>query len=99
MLKQAYIKAKCVVDATGDGDVAYYAGVPYFKGRETDGRMQPCTLMFKIGGVDYEKAVFPGGFESLVYTDKGELQALAKELLPCGARFIVSSTHGRYGML
>ncbi len=77
-----YVKAKCVVDATGDGDVAYYAGVPYFKGRESDGKMQPCTLMFKIGGVDYQKAVFPGGFESLVYTDKGELQALAKEKLP-----------------
>ena len=84
-----YIKAKCVIDATGDGDVAYYAGVPYFKGRETDGRMQPCTLMFKIGGVDYEKAVFPGGFESLVYTEKGELQALAKELLPFPAGHVL----------
>ena len=84
-----YIKAKCVIDATGDGDVAYYAGVPFFKGRETDGRMQPCTLMFKIGGVDYSKAVFPGGFESLVHTEKGELQALAKELLPFPAGHVL----------
>lgn len=84
-----YIKAKCVIDATGDGDVAYYAGVPFFKGRETDGRMQPCTLMFKIGGVDYSKAVFPGGFESLVYTERGELQALAKELLPFPAGHVL----------
>ena len=84
-----YIKAKCVIDATGDGDVAYYAGVPYIKGRESDGKMQPCTLMFKIGGVDYSKAVFPGGFESLVYTEKGELQSLAKELLPFPAGHVL----------
>lgn len=76
------IKAKRVIDATGDGDVATYAGVNYYKGRETDGRMQPCTIMFKIGGVDYSRAVFPGGFESKVETEKGELQALAKEKLP-----------------
>ena len=50
---RSFIKAKRVVDATGDGDVAASAGVPYFKGREEDGRMQPATIMFKIGGVDY----------------------------------------------
>lgn len=75
------IRAKCVVDATGDGDVAASAGVPYTKGRETDGKMQPCSIMFKIGGVDYEKAVFPCSFETTVQTEKGELQALAKQLL------------------
>jgi len=83
------IMAKCVVDATGDGDVAAFAGVPYFKGRETDGKMQPCTLMYKIGGVDYSKAVFPGSFETLVQTEKGELQALAKELLPFPAGHVL----------
>ena len=76
------IKARVVIDATGDGDIAARAGVPYYKGRETDGSMQPATLMFKIGGVDMDRAVFPGGFESLVETAKGELQALAKKLLP-----------------
>ena len=49
--------AKVTVDGTGDGDVAAYAGVPYEKGRESDGRMQPCTLMFKVGGGGYG----PGG--------------------------------------
>jgi hypothetical protein len=83
------IMAKCVVDATGDGDVAAFAGVPYFKGRETDGKMQPCTLMFKIGGVDYSKAVFPHSFETLVQTEKGELQALAKEILPFPAGHVL----------
>ena len=84
-----YIKAKIVIDATGDGDVAYYAGVPFFKGREEDGKMQPCTLMFKIGGVDYKRAVFPGGFEDLVYTEAGELQALAKKEIPFPAGHVL----------
>ena len=83
------IRAKCVVDATGDGDVAASAGVPYTKGRETDGKMQPCSIMFKIGGVDYEKAVFPCSFETTVQTEKGELQALAKQLLPFPAGHVL----------
>ena len=74
--------AKVVVDASGDGDVAYKSGAEYVKGRENDGKMQPTTLMFKIGGVDTERAVFARSFETLVETDKGELQALAREKLP-----------------
>lgn len=57
------VLAKIVVDATGDGDIAARAGAPFFKGRETDGKMQPATLMFKVAGVDVERGVFPGGFE------------------------------------
>ncbi len=86
---RGFIKAKYVIDATGDGDVAAAAGVPYFKGRETDGKMQPCTIMFKVGGVDYDKAVFPGSFETKAETPKGELQALAKELLPFPAGHVL----------
>ena len=86
---QGMIRAKCVIDATGDGDVAASAGVPFFKGRESDGKMQPCTIMFKIGGVDYERAVFPKSFETLVETEKGELQALAKKLLPFPAGHVL----------
>ena len=74
--------AKVVIDASGDGDAAYKSGAAHFKGRETDGKMQPATLMFKVGGVDMARAVFPHSFETLVDTEKGELQALAKELLP-----------------
>ncbi len=75
------ILAKCVIDATGDGDVAYKAGVPYIKGRVDDGKMQPCTIMFKVGGVDYSKAVFPGSFETQVHTPNGELQSLGKQII------------------
>jgi len=76
------IYADVIIDATGDGDIAYKSGVPFTGGRESDGKMQPATMMFKIGGVDYNRAVFPGSFETLVHTEKGELQALAKEKLP-----------------
>jgi hypothetical protein len=47
------ILAKCVVDATGDADVAALAGAPYAIGRETDHLTMPMTLYVKMGGVDY----------------------------------------------
>lgn len=86
---KGFIRAKCVIDATGDGDVAASAGVPFVKGRESDGKMQPCTLMFKIGGVDYDRAVFPHSFETTVETVKGELQALGDKLLPFPAGHVL----------
>jgi len=91
---RSLIRAKVVIDATGDGDIAYKAGAEYIKGRESDGKMQPCTIMFKVGGVDYSRAVFPGSFETLVPTDKGELQALGKEIIghPAGHVLLYKST-------
>lgn len=86
---RGYIKAKRVVDATGDGDIAASAGVPFVKGRESDGRMQPCTIMFNVGGVDTERALFPPSFETTIETPKGEIQALAKELLPFPAGHVL----------
>lgn len=44
------IMAKCIIDASGDGDIAAKSGAEYFTGRESDGKMQPATLMFKVGG-------------------------------------------------
>ncbi len=44
------------IDTTGDGDLAYLAGVPYEVGRKQDGLTQSLTLMFQVGGVDFEKA-------------------------------------------
>ena len=75
------IMAKVVVDATGDGDVAAKAGAEYEMGREGDHVCQPVTLMFRIGGVDYSKAIFPGSFESYMDVPKGEVQALGKSHL------------------
>ena len=35
------IFANTIVDATGDGDIAYRSGASYYMGREEDGKMQP----------------------------------------------------------
>lgn len=44
--------AKVVIDATGDGDVAAAAGIPYEIGRKEDGLMQPMSIMFTVGGIE-----------------------------------------------
>ncbi len=50
------ISGRVVVDTTGDGDVAAFSGSPFEKGRESDGRMQPVSLMFTIADVDVKTA-------------------------------------------
>ena len=49
------VRAKIVIDATGDGDIAARAGVPYELGRKADGLMQPMTLHFRLGNVDMRR--------------------------------------------
>ena len=49
------IRAKRVIDCTGDGDVAAWAGCEFEMGDPETGFCQPMTLMFTIGGVDWER--------------------------------------------
>jgi hypothetical protein len=49
------VKAKRIIDCTGDGDVAFKAGCKYEVGRKSDSKCQPVTLMFTIGGVEWDK--------------------------------------------
>lgn len=83
------VLAKIVIDASGDGDIAAKAGAPYKKGRESDGKMQPMTLMFKVAGVDTERAVFPGGFEDTFALPKGDLQTLGRRHIPAPAGHVL----------
>lgn len=46
------IGAKAVIDATGDGDLAFRAGVPCTFGNPEIGKVQPSTLFFHINNVD-----------------------------------------------
>ncbi len=48
--------ARVVIDCTGDADVAFRAGCRMMRGRPEDGRMQPATLMYRVGGVDWPRA-------------------------------------------
>ena len=45
-------KAKTVIDCTGDGDVAFKAGVPFEMGNSELGIIQPASMFFRICNVD-----------------------------------------------
>jgi hypothetical protein len=50
------IKAKRVIDASGDGDVSAYAGVPFEVGcPELNGYNQSSSLVMRVGNVDMEE--------------------------------------------
>jgi ribulose 1,5-bisphosphate synthetase/thiazole synthase len=48
------IKAKVVVDCTGDADVAAFSGAPYTKG-DDDGKMIGVTMMFMMSSLNEEE--------------------------------------------
>lgn len=88
------VQAYCVVDCTGDGDVAALAGAPFEIGRVHDGLTQPMTLYFRMVGfqrpafMEYIKrhpeqwyGVF--GLWSLIEkaTDEGRLKLPREDLL------------------
>ncbi|HNY64193.1 MAG TPA: FAD-dependent oxidoreductase [Deltaproteobacteria bacterium] len=50
------VRARVVIDCTGDGDVAVFAGAGYEVGEEGTGLVQPMTLLFRMG--EFEKAAF-----------------------------------------
>lgn len=54
------IRGRIFIDATGDGDVAAKAGVPFEYGRAGDGLVQGMTLMFSLMGLD-EPAIRAAG--------------------------------------
>lgn len=47
------IRPKFVIDCSADADVVAKIGAPFVKGRESDGVLQPVTLFYRIGGIDY----------------------------------------------
>jgi len=49
------VRGRFFIDASGDGDLAFWAGVPWEKAPPVNGLMYP-SLMFRINGVDIGKA-------------------------------------------
>jgi len=45
------IRGRAFVDSTGDGDLAFMAGEETETGRAQDGKCQPMTLCFRVGGI------------------------------------------------
>ena len=50
----ASIRAKVFIDCTGDGDLSAFVGASYTVGN-AQGKMQPATMFFTVGGVDTKK--------------------------------------------
>ena len=65
------IRAKMVVDSTGDGDVAAKAGCDFEFGNE-DGFCQPMTLCFKLSHVDKSRVPARGEITALYNKAKAE---------------------------
>lgn len=57
----AAYRAKCFVDSTGDGMLAFLAGAPFSMGRDSDGRCQPVTIEFTVENVDDSVAIYCNG--------------------------------------
>lgn len=51
-LTRTRISAQVFIDGTGDGDLAYLAGVPHTSGQDGTAVMQPSTLMFTVTDFD-----------------------------------------------
>ena len=49
------VSGKVIIDASGDGDVAAWAGADMTKGRPEDGAAQPMTMKMKFCNVDTAK--------------------------------------------
>ena len=49
--------ADCLIDCTGDGDLAARGGAEHELGRRGDGVMQPMTMLFFLSMVDVERGV------------------------------------------
>ena len=65
--------ANVVVDASGDGDVAHYAGAEMVMGREEDGRSMPVSLVFALANVDVEQLL------SFVENERDKYQHILEE--------------------
>ena len=92
------IKAKYFIDATGDGNLAAAAGCPHYLGRETDGKMQPCTLMVRLGGVDDNKAIYPKFSTHPLYQELLR-QAVQRGEVPMPAGHIIIIPEKNSGMV
>ena len=79
------IRAKVVVDATGDGRVATAAGAEVKIGRDSDGATQPSTLEFVVDGVDESRGITAwGGTDPVKLPSGEEYRALCKRMNAVG---------------
>lgn len=49
------VSARFYVDGTADGNLAALAGAEWEQGRAVDGAMQPASVTFRVGNIDFDK--------------------------------------------
>jgi len=64
------VRAKVVVDASGDADLVAMAGLPNFIGN--DGRVQNPTMIFRLLGVDVDRFVSEYGMDTIMPAEVSE---------------------------
>lgn len=77
------IEADLVIDCTGDGDVAFAAGVPFDQGRDSDRRCQPGTVSVRLAGADVERLLQNGDGLSEISRRFHQEYRAGKTGLPC----------------
>ena len=79
------IRAKVVIDATGDGRVAMASGAEFRVGRDGDGATQPSSLEFIVDGVDEKVGLTAwGGTDPVKLPSGEEYRALCKRMNAAG---------------
>ncbi len=89
----AQIRAKVIIDATGDGDVIYRSGYAYTMG--DNGAIQNPTMIFRLGGVDVPRFLEYWGNDSISpdkVTDKIIKAAKAGACLPRAKVWVYDTT-------
>ena len=96
------IDAKTFIDATGDADLAYYAGAPLLYG-DAEGRTQVASVFFMVDGVDRDKVTaFEAQYPEATDQRHRYLEDIVEEhrragTFPCG-RSRVSAFEAMNGM-
>ena len=87
------VRGKIFIDATGDGDIAANAGVPFDFGRSSDGGVQGMTQMFRLQGLDAAKVRANPHESERVFTLMKKLRDEGKfpQFLEMAARSYLSS--------
>ena len=79
------VRAKVVIDATGDGRVAMASGAECKIGRDGDGATQPSSLEFVVDGVDEKVGLTAwGGTDPVKLPSGEEYRALCKRMNAAG---------------
>lgn len=78
------IEGKIIVDATGDGVVAYLAGAPTEAGRTADRLMQPASVLFTLCHIDKRQTLYCGHEEDDTILPGGSYLDQCKEACAVG---------------